>query len=176
MSLCKKAALVFYTMEDYPRENSPYCLMNAALREKKRENVVPWRNYIWLLLHALRDLPPSEVMVVIRGCRKLASELGSQSEEGESFVWSGFSSTATTVDVMQTFLGKDGARTLFQLQLRPGIARSLKEFSFFPDERTSCSSPSTPSSRSPPCVTWATSSRWCNAHRSRATNPSWTSR
>jgi hypothetical protein len=39
-----------------------------------------------------------------------------------------------TVDVMQTFLGKDGARTLFQLQLRPGIARSLKDFSFFPDE------------------------------------------
>jgi hypothetical protein len=28
------------------RENSPYYRMNAALREKKRENVVPWRNYI----------------------------------------------------------------------------------------------------------------------------------
>ena len=67
-------------------------------------NVIPWRNFIWLLLHALRDLPPSEVMVVIRGCRKLASEMGSQCEKGESFVWSGFSSTATTVDVMQTFL------------------------------------------------------------------------
>jgi hypothetical protein len=60
MSLCKKAALVFYTMEDYYiRENSPYYRMNAALRKKKRENVVPWRNYIWLLLHALRDLPPT---------------------------------------------------------------------------------------------------------------------
>jgi hypothetical protein len=132
MSLCKKAALVFYTMEDYYiRENSPYYRMNAALREKKRENVVPWRNYIWLLLHALRDLPPSEVMFVTRGCRKLASELPYR--QGESFVWSGFSSTATP-DTMMTFLGKDGPRTLFQLQLRPGIARSLKDFSFFPDE------------------------------------------
>jgi hypothetical protein len=108
--------------------------MNAALRERNRENVIPWRNFIWLLLHALRDLPPSELMVVIRGCRKLASEMGSQCEKGESFVWSGFSSTDTTVDVMETFLGTTGARTLFQLQLRPGIARSLKDFSFFPDE------------------------------------------
>ena len=32
----ERAAVVLYTMEDYPRENSPYFVMNRALREKNR--------------------------------------------------------------------------------------------------------------------------------------------
>ena len=39
MSEDMKAAIVLYTMEDYPRENSPYYLLNAALREKDRGKV-----------------------------------------------------------------------------------------------------------------------------------------
>ena len=53
---------------------------------------------------------------------------------GEESVWSAFSSTATTVDVMKDFLGTTGARTLFQLTLMPGAGRSFKDFSFFPNE------------------------------------------
>ena len=54
------AAVVLYTMEDMPRERSPYYVMNAALREKNRQAVRPWRDFVWLLLHALRKLPPSK--------------------------------------------------------------------------------------------------------------------
>ena len=96
--------------------------------------VIPWRQFIWLLLHALRELPASDVAVVVRGCQKAASALGGQCVSGEEFVWSAFSSTATTVDVMQSFLGQDGPRTLFQLHLLPGMARSVHEFSLFPNE------------------------------------------
>ena len=35
--------------------------MNAALRESV-EAVQPWRDYIWLLLTALRKLPPAPTM------------------------------------------------------------------------------------------------------------------
>jgi hypothetical protein len=134
MSECMKAAVVIYTMEDYPRENSPYFIMNKALRERNRGLVGPWRDYIWLLLHALREIPPGDTTFVVRGCQKLASELGEQCAQGGSFIWSSFSSTATTVDVMKTFLGTEGPRTLFQLTLFPGIARSIQDFSLFPNE------------------------------------------
>jgi hypothetical protein len=85
-------------------------------------------------MNALREVPPSDVLTVIRGCKRHASTLGGQCIKGEEFVWSAFSSTATTVDVMQTFLGKSGPRTLFMLTLQPGIGRCVKDFSLFPTE------------------------------------------
>jgi hypothetical protein len=108
--------------------------MNECLREKDRGKLKPWRHYIWLLMNALREVPPSDVLTVIRGCKRHASILGGQCIKGEEFVWSAFSSTATTVDVMQTFLGESGPRTLFMLTLQPGIGRCVKDFSLFPTE------------------------------------------
>jgi hypothetical protein len=35
--------------------------MNQALREKNRENVKLWRDYIWLFVNALSELPPISV-------------------------------------------------------------------------------------------------------------------
>ena len=105
LSIDESSAIVLYTMEDDEvRENSPYFLMNKALRDKDRRAALPWRDYIWLLLHALKLLPPSRESVVFRGCKgKSLSELGLQVKPGKEVVWSGFSSTATTVDVMNTF-------------------------------------------------------------------------
>ena len=54
MTVDARAAIVLYTMEDQPREHSPYFAMNEALRNKNRQAVEPWRDYIWLLLHALK--------------------------------------------------------------------------------------------------------------------------
>ena len=54
MSADMCSAIVFYTMEAVPREGSLYYHLNGALRAKDRAAVRPWRDYIWLLLHALR--------------------------------------------------------------------------------------------------------------------------
>ena len=126
------AAVVLYTMEDMPRERSPYYVMNAALREKNRQAVRPWRDFVWLLLHALRKLPPSKARVVYRGMA------GSELEEGAELQWSAFSSTATKVDVMEVFLDAEeatsGPRTMIHLELTEPVGRDVSTFSLYPQE------------------------------------------
>lgn len=129
------AAIVLYTMEDVAdREKSVYYILNKALRAKVRANVKPWRDYIWLLLNALKLLPAASSVMVFRGMKVGAETLGDDYANDEEFVWSGFSSTATTVDVMQTFMGTEGPRTLFTLELTESVGRDLRDFSLFPSE------------------------------------------
>ena len=122
------AAIVLYTMEDVPRERSLYYAMNAALREKNRQAARPWRDFVWLLLHALRKLPPSQAGVVFRGMpgKVLAEETEQQ--------WSGFSSTATKVEVMEEFLQTNGPRTVIKLELTTPVGRDVSAFSLYPKE------------------------------------------
>jgi len=98
-------------MEENPREGSLYYVMNQTLRDKDRDRVKPWRKFIWLLLHSLQKLPPMGIsMTVYRGCKSRLEELfpgrkkkdstGRPLIEGEDVLWSGFSSMATTMDVM----------------------------------------------------------------------------
>jgi hypothetical protein len=143
LTLDEVASIVLYTIEDKERrEDSPYYVMNAALREKVRLAVRAWRDYIWLLMHALRKLPPamsedgSPVRMVMRGCKdKSLAELGIQVQPTKEVVWAGFSSAATTVDVMDTFLGQDGMRVKFDIQLaEPFVACDLRPFSLYPAE------------------------------------------
>ena len=68
--------------------------MNAALRQRDRRQVEPWRGYIWLLLNALKKLPVFEVSTVVRGCMKSPEEVGLRLVKGRKITWSGFSSTA----------------------------------------------------------------------------------
>ena len=137
------AAITLYTMEDIPRERSPYYVMNAALREKNRQVVKPWRDFVWLMLHALRKLPPSKARIVVRGSRGTASQLGISSlTEGTEVQWSAFSSTATKVDVMAIFLDDpdeenadtSGPRTMIHLELTEPIGRDVSAFSLHPGE------------------------------------------
>ena len=128
-------AVVLYTSEEQPRETSLYYLMNAALRSKDRKKVWPWRDFIWLLLHALRKLPPVPALPsVFRGCTKAPSELGLELEAGFEVSWAGFSSTATTIEVMSTFLGQAGPRTVFAIELSEPVGRDVRDFSLFPKE------------------------------------------
>eukprot|EP00966_Prymnesium_polylepis_P293483 6778418-Prymnesium_polylepis.1 len=61
LTLDEVASVVLYTIEDKERrEDSPYYVMTAALREKVRLAVRAWRDYIWLLMHDLRKLPPAK--------------------------------------------------------------------------------------------------------------------
>lgn len=137
LTVDETGAIVLYTTELVPRERSPYYMMNEALRDHSCSEIAVWRDYIWLLLHALKKLPPSPVRQVVRGCKRPVSDLGSQGMQGARVTWSAFSSTATTVDVLSddSFLGQSGSRTMFMIELTdPFIARDVQMFSPFPGE------------------------------------------
>jgi hypothetical protein len=121
-------------MEEIPRETSLYYVLNLALRNKVRAAVHLWRDYIWLLLHALRKLPPSTEATVFRGCKKSPADLGIELTKGFEFTWSSFSSTATTQGVMQTFVGQSGPRTLMTIKMVESSGRDVRDFSLFPGE------------------------------------------
>lgn len=110
-------------------------MINAALRSLDRHSVRPWRDYFWLLLHALQKLPAAESRVVHRAMTCGLDSLGENYKRGEEFQWSAFSSTTTHVEVLQTFLGQSGERTMFQLELIVPIARDISLFSLHPNER-----------------------------------------
>ena len=140
MSADEAAALVLYTMEETPREQSLYFLMNQALRSMNRGSVHVWKHFIWLQLNAMKKLPPPETQDVYRGIKfelgytgvkpklvvghtvtrqaSLKSSMpgppltDSRAECVLQVTWSGFSSTATTNSVMQTFLGTEGERIM----------------------------------------------------------------
>jgi hypothetical protein len=110
-------------------------MMNSSLRSLERHSVRPWRDYFWLLLHALQKLPAAESRVVHRAMTSSLHSLGENYCRGEEFQWSAFSSTTTHVEVLQTFLGQSGERTIFQLELSVPIARDISEFSLYPNEK-----------------------------------------
>ena len=134
LTLDECTAIVLYTIEEFPRENSLYYALNLALRNQLRKAVRPWRDYIWLLLHALRKLPPATATTVYRGCRKSPDELGLELTAGFDFTWASFSSTATTQGVMNTFVGQSGPRTLMTIELVEASGREVNAFSLFPGE------------------------------------------
>ena len=135
LSLDECASIVIYTIEEEPREGSLYYVLNGVLRAQERVRVRPWREYIWLLLHALRKLPVVDLVVVFRGCQKGPADLGLELEAGFDFMWHGFSSTATKQNVMQTFVGReDGPRTFLTLQLIEPVGRDVRDFSLYPGE------------------------------------------
>ena len=134
VTLDECTAIVLYTMEEIPRETSLYYVLNLALRNKVRAAVHPWRDYIWLLLHALRKLPPSTEATVFRGCKKSPADLGIELTKDFEFTWSSFSSTATTQGVMQTFVGQSGPRTLMTIKMAENSGRDVRDFSLFPGE------------------------------------------
>ncbi|CAE7704593.1 unnamed protein product [Symbiodinium microadriaticum] len=121
-------------MEAIPRETSVYFMVNAAVRNVDREAVRPWRDYIWLLLHALRKLPAITMDTnLYRGMKVSLSDLGDAYVKGREFQWAGFSSTSLRVDVMQSedFLGHSGPRVLFNLKLTEPIGRDISDFSLY---------------------------------------------
>eukprot|EP00929_Paragymnodinium_shiwhaense_P056407 TRINITY_DN28221_c0_g1_i5.p1 TRINITY_DN28221_c0_g1~~TRINITY_DN28221_c0_g1_i5.p1 ORF type:complete len:602 (-),score=159.70 TRINITY_DN28221_c0_g1_i5:157-1962(-) len=129
------AILVLYTMEASPREESFYYKLNGALREMQRKQVKTWRDTIWLLLNSMRDGPRATARVLFRGTQKARNELGKQCEKGKEFVWSAFSSTTTHIESTHEFLGKDGPRVLWTLEMQPVyLGVELHAFSFFEHE------------------------------------------
>ena len=109
-------------------------MMNAALRAVDRSAVRIWRDYIWLLLNALKKLPPAKGDMVYRAIKLPPTELGESYSIGEEFQCGSFTSTACRVEAVQHFLGTDGGRTICHLRLTEPVARDIREFSLYPQE------------------------------------------
>ena len=130
LSTDESAAIMLYTYESMPHEHSLYVILNATLRAEQRQKLIPWFQYLRLVLTVLARLP-SEQSHVSRGVKE---DLREQYPVGQSFIWWGFSSCTSTIDVLENeqFVGKTGKRTLFQIECHAG--KNVKNHSFVPTE------------------------------------------
>ena len=126
----ESASIMLYTYESIPQKNSLYIILNATLRSEQRQKLTPWFLYLRLILTALARLR-SERCFVNRGVKE---DLRAQYPRGASFIWWGFSSCTSSIEVLENeqFFGKSGTRTLFQIDCHTG--KNIKNHSFISSE------------------------------------------
>jgi hypothetical protein len=126
----ESASIMLYTYESKPQKDSLYVKLNETLRSEQRDNLVPWFLYLRLIMTALARLP-SQCCTVVRG---INGNLWSEYPKGKTFIWWGFSSCTSSVDVLENeqFFGKNGDRTLFQIECI--TAKDIKNHSFYQTE------------------------------------------
>lgn len=126
----ESASIMLYTMEWEPYEKSFYVLLNKALRSSKLEELKPWFSYLRLFITAHEKLQ-STGPVVHRGIKL---DLTEEYRRGETVVWWGFSSCTSSIETLQNerFLGKNGTRTLFNIESSSG--KNICSHSFYPGE------------------------------------------
>jgi hypothetical protein len=130
LTLDQSAAISLYTMEWQPPEQCLYFVLNATLRTVDRRKLKPWFSYLKLILSGLSRIPSSSRMVY-RGVNK---DLSSEYTRGKTFIWWGFSSCASCIEVLENdqFLGKTGTRTLFTIECNS--AKDVSRHSYFRHE------------------------------------------
>ncbi|CAF4224414.1 unnamed protein product, partial [Adineta steineri] len=84
-----------------------------------------------LILTALEKLPSARCYVY----RGVNLDLANQYTQGKTFVWWGFSSCTTSIEVLENeqFLGKTGQRTLFTIECDSG--KDIGGHSYFQSEK-----------------------------------------
>ena len=130
LNVDESAAIMLYTLEWTPRENSFYIILNRTLRKEDQTLLKPWHSYLKLFVSALEKLPVV-VETIYRGVKK---NMADQYPKGKKFTWWSFTSCTKSVEVLQSdqFLGKTGPRTLFSIQCESG--RCIQQHSYFPSE------------------------------------------
>jgi hypothetical protein len=125
------AAINLYTGEFIPPQF--YSVLNTSLRDENREACKPFIDYIWLLMHALRDCPRYSQKVVFRGVK---ADLSAHYPKDRELTWCQFSSCTCDLSVEQSeqFCGSKGVRTLFVIELTTGRARLISQYSLVPSE------------------------------------------
>ncbi|CAF0981283.1 unnamed protein product [Adineta steineri] len=126
----ESASIMLYSMEWEPHEKCLYFALNAALRTEDRRKLKPWFSYLKLILTALEKLP-SRRCHVFRGVNL---DLSNQYIKGKKFVWWGFSSCTTSIEVLENeqFLDKTGERTMFTIECDSG--KDISRHSYFQSE------------------------------------------
>jgi hypothetical protein len=126
------ASIWLYTMEWEPRDKSFFIILNNTLQAANRNLLRPWFLYLRLVMTSLAKLPSdSHHLNVFRGVKL---DLRAKYPQGSTITWWGFSSCTTSIGVLndERFFGRSGTRTLFNIDCHS--AKSIKEFSFYPEE------------------------------------------
>lgn len=130
LTMDQSASIMLYTMDWEPQEQCLYIVLNATLRAEDRHKLKPWFSYLKLILSGLALLR-SAPCTVYRGVNK---DLSSEYIKGKSFIWWGFSSCASSIEVLENdqFLGKTGTRTLFTIECNSG--KDISRHSYYRSE------------------------------------------
>ena len=134
-SVAEIAALALYTTEFYA-QSSVYGELNRLLRSKNRQELKPFVRYIWLLMWGLRKAPAFPGRMIYRGV-KLNLSREYQDRCDRTVIWHQFSSCTCNVAVQNSdqFMGSQGERTLFSIELTTNRGRQVQEYSLLPDEQ-----------------------------------------
>jgi hypothetical protein len=130
LSSDESASIMLYSMGWQPSENSFYSILNKTLCNGNRSLLKPWFLYLKLIITALSKIP-SERRSLNRGVKK---DFSARYSQGKIFVWWGFSSCTTSIHVLENelFLGKDGMRTLFQIECHS--CKDIRQHSMYKKE------------------------------------------
>lgn len=125
----ESAAIHLYTMQSSVGP-SLYMVLNELLRAEHRDNLKPWFLFLKLFITALHKLPSCRA-IVYRGVRDV--DLTKKYSNGQQFPWWGVSSCTRSLKVVEKddFLGKNGLRTLFNIECYNG--KSIESHSYFRD-------------------------------------------
>ena len=125
------AVIHLYTQETDAERNtdSAYSLVNAALRSEDRGKAKAVRNFIWTFITGHSMCPMPDHKIVHRG---VCEDLSAQYSEGRIIVWYQISSCTNTIEILENplFLGKSGARTIFQHRTGAGHQGSVHLYLF----------------------------------------------
>lgn len=127
----ESASIRLYTMEWEPSDKCLYKVLNKTLRSKGQDRIAqlkPWHLYLRLFLCALFRLPPIRA-TVYRGVKE---DMRERYHKGKKNVWWAFSSSTTSIGVLNLFLGKTGPRTMFHIECLSG--RDIRNHSDLPHE------------------------------------------
>ncbi|CAF3497595.1 unnamed protein product [Rotaria socialis] len=108
----ESASIMLYTLEWAPKETSFYYILNSTLRSQNRRELIPWFLYLRLFIFALSKLPSIVPRVIYRGVEK---DMREEFPVGKKFIWWSFTSCTSSLDVLNSYLGKTGNRTVFNI-------------------------------------------------------------
>jgi hypothetical protein len=129
LSSDESASIMLYTLEWMPREHSFYFILNQALRSQNRQELLPWFLFLRLFIFALAKLPSATHRILYRGIKM---DLTEEFPKGKTFVWWGFSSCSSSIEVLEQFLGQSGHRTIFNIEC--DSAKDIRQHSFYQSE------------------------------------------
>lgn len=135
--LSKEEAMALHI---YTQESKFYKVCNTALRAQDRAKILPFFPYLKLVLRGLRKLPALDTTVY----RGVKLDLSSTYPELEDFIWWGFTSTTSTIKVMESeqFCGKSGDRTIFAIKIKGAV--NITRYSAVGNENERLVFPGTP--------------------------------
>ncbi|KAH3765221.1 hypothetical protein Pelo_2912 [Pelomyxa schiedti] len=137
MTIEEAAAILLYTFDfgSTSKVENPYALVNTALVTRNILKMRNVRDFLWLLLSALRRLERVQYPLLYRGITKRVDV--NKYHRSSTVIWHTFCSTTTDMQVTQGFLTdkvtKETSGTLFVV--RDAWGYNIQKYSFMPGEQ-----------------------------------------